>query len=115
MSALNSDDLPAFGIPTIPTFIGPRLPSDGAERGAGRDVGRVVHAEVEPRGAHRQRRARRAAGAGSSAPNARAAAKLDVACDDGKERPVGVAIRCGRSSTAGRRRPTASLIEVEMQ
>jgi hypothetical protein len=59
--------------------------------------------------------ARYSSGAGRRRPNARAAAKLDVACDDGNDRPVGVAIRCGRSSTAGRLRPTASLIDVETQ
>src|SRR5919109_4306565 len=53
-------------------------------------------------------------GDGSMRPKARAAAKLDVACEEGNERPVGVAIRWGRSSTAGRRRRTVSLIEVEM-
>ena len=63
-SALNSEDLPALGIPTSPTFIiGPRLPISGAERRAGGDVGRVVDAEVEAAERHRgggdlQRRAR---------------------------------------------------------
>ena len=50
-----------------------------------------------------------------SAPNARAAANDEVACEDGNDRPVGVAIRCGRSSTTGRRRPIASLIDVDVQ
>ena len=72
-----------------------------------------MDAEVEPREAHRggrelQRRA------GTSAPNARAAANDEVVWLDGKESPVGVAIRCGRSSIAGRWRPTASLIDVEV-
>ena len=52
--------------PDDPDLHRPRLPSDGAERRAGGDVGRVVHAEVQARSAHRQRRAvergRRAAG-----------------------------------------------------
>ena len=51
--------------------------------------------------------------AGRSVPYARAAANDDVECDDGNERPVGVAIRCGRSSISGRLRPIASLIEVD--
>ena len=72
-----------------------------------------MHAEVEAREAHRDRGRVEQRQAAAARPNARAAAKLDVACEEGKERPVGVAIRCGRSSTAGRCRPTASLIEVE--
>src|SRR3954464_1612745 len=48
------------------------------------------------------------------APHARAAANDEVVWLDGKESPVGVAIRCGRSSIAGRLRPTASLIDVEV-
>ena len=44
----------------------PEAPDDGAERGAGRDVGRVVHAEVEPRERHRGRRAPSSGPRGSS-------------------------------------------------
>ena len=110
---MKSEDLPALGMPTIPTFIARALPSAVPERRARGDVGRVVDAEVEPREAHGDRRAVQRPG-GSSRPKARAAAKLDVACEDGNERPVGVAIRCGRSSITGRRRPIASLIEVEV-
>jgi hypothetical protein len=43
-----------------------------------------------------------------------AAANDDDECEDGNDRPVGVAMRCGRSSTTGRRRPMAILIVVEM-
>ena len=50
----------------------PRLPTTAPERGAGRDVGRVVHAEVQARGAHRERgaveRAATAAGGRTRAP-----------------------------------------------
>ena len=73
-----------------------------------------MHAEIEARDAHRPGGEVERAG-GTSRPNARAAAKLDVACEDGNERPVGVAISAGSVSTAGRLRPIASLIEVEMR
>ena len=39
-----------MGIPTMPTFIARALPTTRAERRAGGDVGRVVDAEVDPRG-----------------------------------------------------------------
>src|SRR3954452_2660994 len=51
---------------------------------------------------------------GTSPVNARAAANDDVECEDGNERPVGVAIRCGRASTTGRGRPIDHLIELEV-
>src|SRR3954451_8996664 len=52
---------------------------------------------------------------GTSLVNARAAANDDVECEEGNERPVGVAIRCGRSSTTGRGRPIDHLIELEVR
>src|SRR6476659_30327 len=52
---------------------------------------------------------------GTSPVNARAAANDDVECEDGNDRPVGVAIRCGRSSTTGRGRPIDHLIELEVR
>ena len=51
--------------------------------------------------------------AGTSSEYACAAANDDDECEDGNERPVGVAISLGRSSTAGRCLPIATLIEVE--
>ena len=74
-----------------------------------------MHAEVQARERHRRTAARYSGPAGSSRPYARAAANDEVECEDGNERPVGVAIRCGRSSTSGRLRPIASLIEVEIR
>ena len=46
---------------------------------------------------------------------ARAAANDDVECEEGNERPVGVAIRCGRSSITGRGRAIDHLIELEVR
>ena len=92
----------------------PEAPDQRAERRAGGDVGRVVHAEVEAAESPIAAAATCSGGPGTSAPNARAAANDEVACEEGKESPVGVAIRCGRSSIAGRLRPTASLIDVDV-
>src|SRR3954453_8748183 len=52
---------------------------------------------------------------GTSPVYARAAANDEVECEDGKDRPVGVAIRCGRSWTTGRGRPIDHLIELQVR
>ena len=91
----------------------PRLPTTVPSERARGDVGRVVHAEVQAAERHRERPPRTAARAGEQRRVGAGGGEAQVECVDGKLRPVGVSIRCSRSSTAGRRRLTASLIVLE--
>ena len=77
---MNSDDLPAFGSPTIPTFIAPPgRRSTLPEQRPGDHVAGVVHAEVGPAERERARRAVQRAARARGRENARAAANEVVA------------------------------------
>ena len=119
MSALNSEDLPALGIPTMPIRVltgalaaARERPRRAAEQRAGEHVGGVVHAEVQPRQRKRAASAVQRRRGQAQARVGQRARERGRGVGAGEAQRVGVLVSGGSPGSSGGGGATSSLIAV---